>query len=114
MRTEGLQARADIEAAVETSPVGVVVFDARTGRPFSLNRDAKRIVESLRMPGHPPEALLEMITCRLGDGHEILLDRFPLVWCLTNTLTNLRVLLAVGCVRHPGLDPGSSSRGARH
>ena len=37
-----------------------------------------------------------------------------LVWCLTNTLTNLRVLLAVGCVRHSGLDPGSSSRGARH
>ena len=37
-----------------------------------------------------------------------------LVWCLTNTLTHLRVLLAVGCVRHPGLDPGSSSRGARH
>ena len=25
----------------------------------------------------------------------------PLVWCLTNTLTNLRVLLAVGCVALP-------------
>ena len=34
--------------------------------------------------------------------------------CPANTLTNLRVLLAVGCVRHSGLDPGSSSRGARH
>ncbi len=82
MRTEGLQARADLEALVETSPVGVVVFDARTGRPVSLNREVKRIVESLRMPGHPPEALLEMITWRLGDGHEILLDRFPLAGCV--------------------------------
>ena len=82
MRTEGLQARADLEALVETSPVGIVVFDARTGCPVSLNREAKRIVESLRMPGHPPEALLEMITCRRGDGHEIALDRFPLAGCV--------------------------------
>ena len=52
-----------------------------SGRPVSLTREAKRIVESLRMPGHPPEALLEMITCRLGDGHENLLDRFPLADC---------------------------------
>ena len=37
-----------------------------------------------------------------------------LVLCLTNRFTNLLVFFAVGCVRHPGLDPGSSSRGARH
>ena len=32
---------------------------------------------------------------------------FPLVWCLTNTLTNLRVLLAVGCVALPRVVPAT-------
>ena len=38
------RARADLEALVDTSPVGVLVFDAKTGTPVSLNREAKRIV----------------------------------------------------------------------
>ena len=42
------QARADLAALVETSPVGVVVFDAKSARLVSLNREARRIVESLR------------------------------------------------------------------
>ena len=33
-------ARADLEALVETSPVGVVVFDSGTGRAVSLNLEA--------------------------------------------------------------------------
>ena len=45
--------RADLEALIETSPVGVVVFDVRTGHPVSLNREARRIVEGLRMAGRP-------------------------------------------------------------
>ena len=47
------RARADLEALVETSPVGVVVFEAATGRAVSINREARRIVESLRLPGRP-------------------------------------------------------------
>ena len=47
------RARADLEALVETSPVGVVVFEARTGHPVSLNREARRIVEGLRTAGRP-------------------------------------------------------------
>ena len=42
------RARADLEALVETSPVGVVVFDARSGQAVSFNREARRIVERLR------------------------------------------------------------------
>ena len=45
------RARADLEALVETSPVGVVVFDGGSGRLMSFNREARRIVERLRMPG---------------------------------------------------------------
>ena len=73
-----LRARADLEALVETSPVGVVVFDAKTGHPARINREARRIVESLRMPGRPVEQLLEVIACRRADGREVSLREFPL------------------------------------
>ena len=72
------QARADLEALVETSPVGVVVFGARTGHPFRFNREARRIVEGLRQPDHSLEQLLEAVTYRRADGREIALNEFPL------------------------------------
>ena len=81
------RARADLEALVETSPVGVVVFDARTGRPISRNREANRIIEALRTPGRPAEELLETMTCRFADGREVALDQFPLAAELKNAGT---------------------------
>ena len=72
------RARADLEALVETSPVGVVVFDAKSGRPASFNREARRIVESLRVPGRAPEELLEVVVCRRADGREASLAELPL------------------------------------
>ena len=65
------RARADLEALVETSPVGVVVFDAESNRAVSVNREARRIAESLRTPGHPPEQILEVLTFRRADGSEV-------------------------------------------
>ena len=79
--------RADLEALIETSPVGVVVFDVRTGHPVSLNREARRIVDSLRMPGRPAEELLGILTCRFADGREIALDEFPLARALSSAET---------------------------
>ena len=81
------RARADLEALVETSPVGVVVFDAATGRMVSLNREAKRIVGRLRQPGRSLEELLGLVTCRRGDGREIALDQLPLAQALDNAET---------------------------
>ena len=72
------RARADLEALIETSPVGVVVFEARTGALVSLNREARRIVKSLCDPGQSAEQLLGVITCRRADGREVALDRLPL------------------------------------
>ena len=72
------RSRADLEALVETSPVAVVVFDARTGKPVSLNREACRIAEVLRIPGRSAEDLLEVITCRHPDGTEVSLSEFPI------------------------------------
>ena len=72
------RARADLEALVETSPVGVAVFDAATGRPSWFNREARRIVEVLLSPGSTPEALVEQVTLKRADGRETALDQFPL------------------------------------
>ena len=72
------RARAGLEALVDTSPVGVVVFDAKSGRPVSFNREAKRIVGGLRSGDSPTEQLLEVMICRRGDGREIRLDELPL------------------------------------
>ena len=72
------RARRDLEALIETSPVGVVVFDGGSGRMVSYNREARRIVESLRMPGRPLEELLGIVACRRADGREVSLAEFPL------------------------------------
>ena len=71
------RARADLEALVETCPVGVAVFDARTGQPVSFNLEAQRIAESLLTAGSPAEELIEVITCRFADGREIALGELP-------------------------------------
>ena len=72
---------------VETTPVGVAVFDAQTGRPVSCNREARRIVQSLRTPGRSPEHPLQVMPRRFADGHEIALDRFPLAAALGTART---------------------------
>ena len=81
------RARARLEALVDTSPVGVAVFDAPTGGLVSINREAKRMAESLLTPGEPPEQLLEVMRCRLPDGREVALDELPLAQELTTAAT---------------------------
>ena len=84
---EEQRARADLEALVETSPVGVVVFDARTGDLVSTNQEARRIVERIRIADRPIEALLEVLMCRFADGREIALDELPLAAVLSGAET---------------------------
>ena len=72
------RARKDLEALVETSPVGVVVFDGGSGALASYNREARRIVESLCEPGGTPQDMLEEAVVRRADGREASLAEFPL------------------------------------
>ena len=72
------RARAGLETLVNTAPVGVLVFDARTGNPVSVNREARRIVSGLHMPDGSAEQLLEALTFRRADGREVSLAEFPL------------------------------------
>ena len=91
------RARKDLEALVETSPVGVVVFDGRSGRMVSCNREARRIVEGLRMPGRPLEELLGIVVCRRADGREVSLAEFPLAqqFASPETVRSEEVVLSV-------------------
>ena len=78
-----LKARTDLETLVNTSPVGVVVFNAITGAPLSFNREARRIVDGLRDPGQSPEQLLEVVGFRRADGRDVSLEEFPLTQALS-------------------------------
>ena len=69
------QARSNLEVLVETSPVGVFVFDAHTGLPTLTNREANRIMAVLSTAGQPTQKMLEVAKCRLSDGREISLDQ---------------------------------------
>ncbi|MCY4431353.1 MAG: GAF domain-containing protein, partial [Rhodospirillales bacterium] len=77
------RARSDLEALIEISPVGVLVFDARTGHPVSFNREVRRILEGLRTAGCAVEELLEVITVRRADGREFSLSESPLAELLS-------------------------------
>ena len=77
------RARADLEALIDTSPVGVVVFDAPSGQLVSRNREASRIVGDLLMPGHSLEQLLAVLTFRRADGRAVSLEEFPLAQALS-------------------------------
>ena len=80
---EEQRARAGLETLIDTSPVGVVVFDARTGVPVSINRETRRILGDLRTPGGDVEQLLETLTFRRADGREVSLEEFPLARALS-------------------------------
>ncbi len=72
------RAKADLETLIDTSPVGVVVFNAKTGTPVSFNREARRLTASLGRPGQSPEEFLYTLTIRRADGQETALPELPL------------------------------------
>ncbi len=94
---EERRARADLETLIDTSPVGVVVFDALTGAPKSFNREAMRIVDSLRDPGQSPDDLMDVLAFRRADGREVSLREFPVVETLRSgeTLRAEEVVISV-------------------
>ena len=83
------RARADLETLINTSPIGVVVFDVRTGLPVSFNRESGRIMKDLLEPECSVEQFLNMVTIRRADGREISLDECPLAQAL-NTGETIR------------------------
>ena len=79
---EERRARTHLETLLETSPVGVVVFDARNGRVSSLNREARRIVGDLLTPDSSVEHVLTTLTFRRADGRAVSLQDLTLMEAL--------------------------------
>ena len=79
---EHARARADLETLINTSPVGVLVFDPRSGRPVSYNRESRRIVEDLLSPGRSLEHLLDLVIVQRSDGSEISVAQIPMAQAL--------------------------------
>ena len=68
------RARAQLEALIDASPVGVVVFETPTGAPLSVNREIMRIVAGVGIVGRTPAEVLDVISARRADGRAVSLD----------------------------------------
>ena len=77
------RARAHIEALIDTSPVGVLVLDARTGKIASVNREGMRIVSGLQDGDQSMEELMGVVTVTRSNGQEVSLDELNLAQTLS-------------------------------
>ena len=75
---EEQRARADLETLVEISPVGVLVFDARTGLLRMANGEARRIGGARGLASDRALHLLSNLSVRRPDGTEISLSALAL------------------------------------
>ena len=71
------RARADLEALVNTAPIGVVVLDAKTGNALSVNQETWRIFGDLSGHSRNVPQLLDEMTFQRMDGSEIAIDDLP-------------------------------------
>ena len=94
---EEQQARADLEALLNISPVGVLVFDGKTGDLVSANEETRRLVGELNASGPSLSQLLEVMPLRRVDGSDIPIEELPTVKALTRGET----VLADELVIHP-------------
>lgn len=75
---EERRARASLGTLVDTSPVGVVLLDPRTGAMELVNQEAKRIAKELREQEQSMEELMEVMRVRRDNGHEFALAEIPM------------------------------------
>ena len=75
---EEQQARADLEALVDTSPVAVLLFDGLDGKIVAHNREVRRLANVLNGPEATFEEVLSTLTIRRGDGKELTMAEFPI------------------------------------
>lgn len=76
------RAKENLVGLANTAPVGVIVFETKTGVPMWVNQEARRITETLHEPGRKSEELLDDLTARWADGREVSLAEFPLAQAL--------------------------------
>ena len=71
------RSRAGLQVLIDTAPVAVLLFDAKTRDLISFNLETKRIVRGLHAPGHSLPQLLEVMKFRRSDGSDIPPEELP-------------------------------------
>ena len=91
------RARAGLETLINTSPVGVVVIDAKTGDLTSLNREARRIMRSLCTPNQSTEDLVGVLNIQRSDGRKMTVTKasIPEFLCERETIHAEEVVFKV-------------------
>ena len=79
---EEQQAKASLEALVDTSPVGVAVFDPKTMSYTQANQERKRISSRIWDSGRSLADILKVITLKRPDGSEMSREDMPSIRAL--------------------------------
>ena len=69
--------KTDLRALVDISPIGVVVFDAKTGAVISANKECQRICDDLHLPEGSWERMPDVMSFRRADGREMSFNELP-------------------------------------
>ena len=78
------RARADLEALIKTSPVGVGVFDASTGEVVSFNREVARVLDRLGIQDRSLDEFLDDLKIQRADGRVFTLKQLSAANVLKN------------------------------
>jgi DNA-binding response OmpR family regulator/signal transduction histidine kinase len=73
-----LHSAANLETLINISPVGVIVFSAKTGQLVTHNREAERIIGDTCIPNGTWEDTLKALSFRRVDGREVSLSSSPI------------------------------------
>ena len=71
------QAKSDLETLIDISPMGVAVYDAKSGAMVSYNQEMHRIVGDVDLAVNQSGPLKEVLTFRRADGRVIPLSELP-------------------------------------
>ena len=69
---------ASFQALTDSSPVGLMVVDAKTGEFISLNEETQRLLSATGGPDVTLEALMPLLTFTQRDGREIPVEDLPI------------------------------------
>ena len=69
-----VSSKAELETLLDSSPMGVFVLDAQTGRLKSQNREAQRIAIFTGLEGLHPEEAVKALSIRRLDGSEVSME----------------------------------------
>ena len=72
------RARNDLEALVNLSPIGVLVFETRTGNLMTANEEARRVAGSRHGAPEQLEDFLRSMVFRRPDGRGVALSEHPI------------------------------------